>query len=170
MRLTLTMWLGVAVPVVALADPPKPATLEVTSPAFAANGDIPSEFTCEGTDTPPPLAWSEVPAGTKSIAIVVEDPDAPKGTFTHWMVTGISPATRSIGGGPLPSGAMAIKNDAGKAGYTGPCPPSGRHRYVFRVFALDAPIHASDRAQLEHAMKGHVLAEGQLVGMYQKQR
>jgi Raf kinase inhibitor-like YbhB/YbcL family protein len=155
------------------ADPPKrtAATLQVHSSAFNNNGAIPEEYTCEGAEVSPPLAWSAVPSRTKSIAILVEDPDAPKGTFTHWLVTGIPPTTTSLDqGAALPAGAIVSKNDKGAAGYAGPCPPSGRHHYKFQVFALDIGLPKGlTRLDLASAIKGHVLASGMLVGTYQKQ-
>lgn len=171
MRHSLTLLLLVAAPAVAHADQPK-GSLEVTSTAFTANGDIPMQYTCDGNDSPPPLMWSDVPAGTKSVAIVVEDPDAPKGTFTHWIVTGIAPDIHTLAAGTMPpqGSAVALKNDKGKVGYSGPCPASGKHHYVFKVYALDAAVAAPTKAALERAMQGHILAEGELVGMYEKQR
>jgi Raf kinase inhibitor-like YbhB/YbcL family protein len=157
----------------ALAETPKqakaPASLEVSSTAFANNTPIPAEFTCDGADTAPPLSWSKVPAGTKSIAILVDDPDAPKGTFTHWLVTGIAPTTTSIGGS-LPEGAVAAKNDKGTEGYAGPCPPSGEHHYRFRVYALNTTLPKEmTRAELLRKTSGHILATGQLTGTYRKE-
>jgi Raf kinase inhibitor-like YbhB/YbcL family protein len=154
----------------AVADTPS-RSLDLASPAFANNGTIPTEYTSEGADVSPPLLWSKVPAGTKSIAILVDDPDAPKGTFTHWLVTGIPATTRSLGkGAALPPGATAAKNDTGTPAYAGPCPPSGKHRYQFRVYALDVTLpKAMTRADFLNAISGHILASGQLVGMYQKQ-
>jgi Raf kinase inhibitor-like YbhB/YbcL family protein len=145
-----------------------PTSIEVTSTAFTNNNPIPAEYTCDGAETPPPLAWSKVPAATKSIAILAEDPDAPKGTFTHWLVTGI-PATATSLGERLPEGAMAQKNDKGAAGYAGPCPPSGRHHYAFHVYALDIPApRAATRTAFLKTINGHVLATGELVGTYEK--
>jgi Raf kinase inhibitor-like YbhB/YbcL family protein len=160
-------------PASALADtakrtPRSPASLDVTSTAFKNNEVIPSEYTCDGTGGAPPLSWSNVPAGTKSTAILVDDPDAPKGTFTHWLVTGI-PATATSTSGGLPSQAVESKNDKGTSGYTGPCPPSGRHHYQFHVYALDITLpKAMTRADFLNAISGHILATGQLVGTYQK--
>jgi Raf kinase inhibitor-like YbhB/YbcL family protein len=144
--------------------------LEVTSSAFGANQLIPPEFTCDGANKPPPIAWSGVPKETQSIAILVDDPDAPGGTFTHWLITDLPATTTSLSeGGALPRGAMASRNDMGKAGYAGPCPPSGRHHYHFHVYALDAPVgKAADRQAFLSAIPGHVLAEGDLVGVYQR--
>lgn len=159
-------------PASALADSPKRAKpLDVRSPAFSQNGAIPSEYTCDGAELSPPLSWSTVPTGTKSIAIFVDDPDAPKGKFTHWLVTGIPASTTSLDKGvALPEGAVASKNDKGLAGYAGPCPPAGRHRYVFRVYALDVAIpRGVSRSELLNVVTRHVLATGQLVGTYQKQ-
>lgn len=147
------------------APPPK---LDVTSPAFRANEDIPPEYTCDGSNTPPPIAWSQVPRETKSVALLVDDPDAPSGAFTHWLVTGISPQTTSIDK-RLPAGAVATGTGPGDAHYTGPCPPSGRHHYRFRVYALDKTIpKPAGRAEFVKAIQGHVLAQGELVGMYEK--
>lgn len=178
MRTLLFLTAVAALPAGALADTPSSknpaaperAALQVSSSAFAANQAIPPKYTCDGTQTSPPLSWSKVPAGTQSIAILVDDPDAPRGTFTHWLVTGISPTTTSLAAGaPLPQGAMAARNGKGEARYTGPCPPEGRHRYVFRVYALDRTV-ATPRSKDDFlaAIDGHVLAEGQLIGTYQK--
>lgn len=153
-------------------EPRAGKTLEVTSDAFEPNGAIPRDFTCEGEDVSPPLSWSNVPPDTQSIAIMVDDPDAPGGTFLHWLVTGISGSATSIRkAADLPERAVAVKNDKGLAGYSGPCPPSGRHRYRFKVFALDrSPGSPQTRTDFERAIQGHVLAHGVLVGTYEKQR
>jgi hypothetical protein len=167
MRHSLVVLLGaLLIPTVAAAVP----SLLVSSQGFTNNGPIPSEYTCDGRNISPPLSWSQVPATTKSIAVVVDDPDAPRGTFTHWIVTGIPPKTTSLGKQMLPTGAVAAKNDMGIAGYSGPCPPSGRHHYRFRVFALDVRLPPGlSRDELKNAMEGHVVANGQVVGTYQKQ-
>ena len=145
-------------------------TLKVTSSAFTANEAIPSDFTCDGAEKTPPLSWSNVPADAKSIAILVDDPDAPKGTFTHWIVTNIPPSDTSLSeGGSLPTGATAATNDKGATGYAGPCPPTGTHHYHFRVFALDTTLtQPATRADFLREIKGHVLAKGELVGTYTK--
>lgn len=145
-------------------------TLKVSSSAFGANEAIPSEFTCDGAEKSPPLSWSNVPADAKSIAILVDDPDAPKGTFTHWIVTNIPPSDTSLSeAGSLPSGATAANNDKGATGYAGPCPPTGTHHYHFRVFALDTTLTLpTSRADFMREIKGHVLAQGELVGTYAK--
>jgi len=160
-----------ALPTSALANK-DPASLTVKSSAFANNGAIPTEYTCDGSETSPPLSWSKVPDGTKSIAILVDDPDAPMGTFTHWLVTGLPTSTTSLGkGAPIPADAMAQKNDKGKNAYTGPCPPSGRHRYRFHVYALDiAKPKSMTRTAFLAEINGHTLATGELVGTYQRQR
>jgi Raf kinase inhibitor-like YbhB/YbcL family protein len=167
-------------PATALAAPPTShgqitprqakANLKLTSTAFATNQAIPAQFTCDGSETAPPLTWSAVPGNTRSIALLVEDPDAPDGTFTHWLVTGIPATATSIASGAgLPSGSVAAKNGKGDTGYTGPCPPSGRHRYVFHVYALETTIpNPSTKEDFLASIKGHVLAEGELIGTYQK--
>jgi Raf kinase inhibitor-like YbhB/YbcL family protein len=147
-----------------------PSSLSVSSSAFSANGEIPSEHTCDGAQISPPLSWSKPPSGTKSVAILVTDPDAPRGTFTHWIVTGLPAHTTSLAAGDkLPTGAVAGKNDFGALGWGGPCPPRGRHRYVFHVYALDIPLSRPlAPAAFKSAIAGHVLAEGELVGTYQR--
>jgi Raf kinase inhibitor-like YbhB/YbcL family protein len=167
-------------PTIALADAPAssatPAkritktSLKVTSSAFAPNGAIPAEYTCDGAQTTPPVAWSNVPKNARSVAILVEDPDAPNGAFTHWLVTGIAPATTSLAaGGKLPEGAMVAKNGKGDTTYFGPCPPSGHHRYFFHVYALDTTIPGpATKEDFLASINGHILAEGQLIGTYRK--
>jgi len=151
----------------------------IMSPSFADQAEIPSQYTCEGKDIAPPLSWSDVPAGTKSLAIIVDDPDAPdpkapRTTWVHWVVVDIPPSATGLPeGGALPPGARAGKNDWKRTGYGGPCPPIGRHRYFFKLYALDTTLpalKAPTKAELEAAMRGHVLGQAQLVGTYQKKR
>jgi Raf kinase inhibitor-like YbhB/YbcL family protein len=151
------------------AEPTAPITLAVTSSAFVAGADIPTEFTCEGANGSPPLAWSGAPATTKAYAIVVDDPDAPKQTWVHWVLANIPATTTSLAASA--SAGDAGKTDFGTAGWGGPCPPSGRHRYRFKVYALDAaPLAGANatKAELLAAIAGHVVARGELVGTYQK--
>ena len=158
------------------------ATFTITSPAFEQGGEIPSVHTCEGKDTSPPLAWAGVPPGAKSLALIVDDPDAPdpkapKRTWVHWVICDI-PATApglpaAVVAKDLPAGAREGTNDWKRVGYGGPCPPIGRHRYFFKLYALDTALPdlgAPDKAKLESAMKGHVLAQAELMGTYQKRR
>ena len=148
------------------------AKMKITSSAFQEGGNIPSKFTCDGADSSPPLQIAEIPSGAKSLALIVDDPDAPSGLFTHWMVWNISPQTNTIAEGSTPKGVHGT-NDFGKSGYGGPCPPSGTHRYYFRIFALDSELNlppATKRSQLAAAMKGHVVAQGELMGRYAKQQ
>lgn len=145
--------------------------LSVSSAAFSDSADIPTEYTCDGDDEPPPLRWSKVPEGTRSIAILVDDPAAESGNFTHWVVTGLPPTTRHLDAGVLPEGAVEGKNSAGERGWSGPCPDDGRHQYVFRVYALDTKLSkVLDRTELRQAIAGHVLASGKLVGSYRRAR
>jgi Raf kinase inhibitor-like YbhB/YbcL family protein len=144
--------------------------LEVRSTVFAHNGHIPSEYTCEGRDINPPIEVSNIPEGTKTLALIVDDPDAPKGVFDHWLVWNISP-NEAISEGNAP-GINGI-NGFGKTGYGGPCPPSGTHRYFFKVYALDTALNletGADKKALYDAMQGHILAEGELMGLYQKRK
>ncbi|WP_280151208.1 YbhB/YbcL family Raf kinase inhibitor-like protein [Piscinibacter sp. XHJ-5] len=154
--------------------------MELTSTAFTAGGDIPTRHTCEGQDTAPPLAWSGLPDGTRSLALVVEDPDAPdpakpQRIWVHWVLYDIPPSAAGLpeGGTPLPPGTREGQNDWNRTGYGGPCPPIGRHRYFFKLYALDALLSDQDspkKQALEKAMQGHVLAHCELIGTYQKQR
>ncbi|MDA8107734.1 MAG: YbhB/YbcL family Raf kinase inhibitor-like protein [Betaproteobacteria bacterium] len=153
-------------------------SFKLTSSAFAEGGAIPSKYTCDGSDVSPPLAWSGVPAGAKSLALIVDDPDAPdpaapKMTWVHWVVYEIPPSQSAIAEGAQPPGAKGGLNDWKRTGYGGPCPPIGRHRYFFKLYALDTmlpDLGRATKAQLEKAMQGHVLAEARLIGTYQKHR
>jgi len=151
-------------------------TLRLTSSAFVANGAIPKKHTCDGRNTSPPLEWSGAPAGTASFALIVDDPDAPdprapKRTWVHWVLYDISPTERGIAEGRTPPGAREGKNDWGRTGWGGPCPPIGRHRYVHKLYALDVQLgdlHQPTKAEVERAMQGHVVAEARMVGTYEK--
>lgn len=153
-------------------------SLDLTSTAFTEGGTVPSRYTCQGEDLSPPLAWRDPPAGTKSFALIVDDPDAPdpkapKQTYVHWVLYDLPADTRSLPEGMKapPQGARAGKNDFGKTTYGGPCPPVGRHRYFFKVYALDTvlqDIGQPTAAELTKAMGGHILARGQLMGTYEK--
>ncbi len=155
-------------------------TMELSSSAFAPNADIPSLHTCEGRDESPPLAWSGAPAGTRSLALIVDDPDAPdpaapKMTWVHWVLYNLPPGTTGLAAGAsaarLPDGARQGVNDWTREGYGGPCPPIGRHRYVHTLYALDTVLpvlRPGTKAALESAMQGHILAQAQLIGHYRK--
>ncbi len=157
-------------------------SMTITSTAFAANAAIPVLYTCEGKDVSPPLTWSGIPAGTKSLALILDDPDAPdpaapKMTWVHWVLYDIPPTATGLGEGvkaaALPPGTREARNDFGRTAYGGPCPPIGRHRYFFKLYALDAVLPAlnpATKASLEQAMQGHVLAQGALMGTYQKSK
>ncbi|MFN7147144.1 MAG: YbhB/YbcL family Raf kinase inhibitor-like protein [Myxococcota bacterium] len=153
------------------------ADLALTSTAFPHRGTIPSRYTCEGADVSPPLAWDEPPDATRSFALVVEDPDAPGKVWVHWLLWDLAASTRSLRE-DLPPNEPDVqqgRNDFGNRGYGGPCPPKGHgaHRYVFRLYALDTQLNlapGSSRRELDAAMKGHVLATGELVGHYHRDR
>jgi Raf kinase inhibitor-like YbhB/YbcL family protein len=155
-------------------------SLSLVSANFDAGGSIPAVHTCEGTDTAPSLSWSGAPPGTKSFALIVDDPDAPdpaapKMTWVHWVLYNIPVSaaniSSSVRGTELPPGTRTGVNDWKKSGYGGPCPPVGRHRYVHKLYALDVVLpdlgHPT-KAELEKAMNGHVLGQAQLIGNYQK--
>lgn len=156
-------------------------SLKLSSEAFSDHGEIPSRYTCEGSDSSPPLSWTGAPSGTKSFALIVDDPDAPdpkapKMTWVHWVVFNIPGATHSLPEGfssrkGLPRPMEEGLNDWKRSGYGGPCPPIGRHRYFFKLYALDAvlgELKTANKAGLIEAMKGHVLEEAQLMGTYEK--
>ena len=146
--------------------------MKITSSAFQEGGNIPSKFTCDGSDTSPPLQITGIPSEAKSLVLIADDPDAPSGLFTHWLVWNIVPQTNSIVEGSAPKGVHGT-NDFGKSGYGGPCPPSGTHRYSFKIFALDRELDlrsGEKRSQVDAAMKGHVVAQGELVGRYSRKK
>ncbi|HEY9730179.1 MAG TPA: YbhB/YbcL family Raf kinase inhibitor-like protein [Chroococcales cyanobacterium] len=148
--------------------------MKLESTAFTANGMIPFLYTCDGQDISPLLSWDSPPTGTQSLALIVDDPDAPGQTFVHWVVYDIPPEIRqlpqSVPSEPtLSGGGTQGKNDFGKLGYGGPCPPSGIHRYFFKLYALDRELElksGATKAQLEAAMSGHILATAELIGRY----
>jgi Raf kinase inhibitor-like YbhB/YbcL family protein len=144
--------------------------ISVSSPAFADGKSIPAQFTCDGDGQPPPLAWEGVPPGTAALALVVDDPDAPRGTFVHWIVLDMpGDVTDLAGSGALPSGAIQATNSAGRASYSPPCPPSGTHHYRFTVYALSEPTRLRDGAALDTALRtieSTATAQGRLISTY----
>ena len=155
-------------------------TFKLTSTAFPDGGEIPAQYTCEGQDISPPLAWAGVPPNAKSLALIVDDPDAPdpaapKMTWVHWVLYNIAPGAGSLpeGAKQLPQGALQGLNDWKRTGYGGPCPPIARHRYFFKLYALDAVLPnlgQLSKTKLEASMKPHVIARAELIGAYQKRR
>jgi Raf kinase inhibitor-like YbhB/YbcL family protein len=157
-----------------------PMTFNLASSAFTPNGSVPTKYTCEGAGISPPLVWSRAPAGTKSFALIVEDPDAPdpaKPTrvVSHWVAYNIPAGTTSLAENAsktgMPAGSAQGSNERGTQGYMGPCPPIGHHRYFFKLFALDTVLQGltnPKKADLEKAIQGHVVGTGELVGIYQK--
>ncbi len=170
--------LALALPLMTAAK--EDAMFRLTSTAIQQGQPIPKKYTCEGKDLSPPLSWSGAPSGTKSYALIMDDPDAPdpkapKITWVHWVLYNIDPATTGLpegaSGGSLPRGAIEGRNNFDRVNYGGPCPPIGRHRYFHKLYALDIALPAGkpcDKAALEAAMKGHVLAQAELMGTYQK--
>jgi Raf kinase inhibitor-like YbhB/YbcL family protein len=148
-----------------------PKIMKISSSAFENNSPIPPKYTCDGQDINPPLEIKDIPEGTNSLVLIVDDPDAPKGTFLHWLVWNIPPETTLIEESHLPEGAVQGKNDFGKENYGGPCPPFGTHRYFFKVYALDKVLdlpEGSSLKEVEEVMKGHILDQAQLIGLYQR--
>jgi Raf kinase inhibitor-like YbhB/YbcL family protein len=149
----------------------------ISSVSFPNGGDIPRKFTCDGADVSPELSWTQPPAGTGSFALIADDPDAPVGTWTHWVIYDLPPATSSLLEGvskvdELPSGGRQGRNDFRKIGYGGPCPPPGKaHRYFFKLYALDRLLGlkpGSTKQELEHAMQNHILGNAEWMGKYQR--
>jgi Raf kinase inhibitor-like YbhB/YbcL family protein len=146
-------------------------TISVDSPDITEGGPIPTRYTCDGENVSPPLRWSGIPQDTAALALVVDDPDAPRGTFTHWVVVDIDPAVTSLARGQSPEGAKQIVNSAGRASYMGPCPPGGVHRYRFTVYALSRRLALPSRVPLSsalHAIGAAATAQGTLVGTYRR--
>lgn len=144
--------------------------MNISSPAFAGGGSIPAKYTCDGANSSPPLAFAGVPGAAKSLALIVDDPDAPGGTFDHWIVWNIPANTTSVAEGQSPQG-VAGRNGFGKSGYGGPCPPSGEHRYQFKLYALDSALNlppSASKGDVENAMNGHTLAKAQMMGRYRR--
>ncbi|MCX8108254.1 MAG: YbhB/YbcL family Raf kinase inhibitor-like protein [Verrucomicrobiae bacterium] len=151
-------------------------SIKVTSTAFTEGGMIPKQYTCDGKDVSPPLAWEGVPVGAKTIAVICDDPDAPVGTWVHWVLFNLPATVKELPENVpttknLPNGAKQGVNDFGRIGYGGPCPPGGTHRYYFKIYALDCELKleaGATKAQLLKAMEGHILAQGQLMGKYKR--
>jgi len=152
--------------------------IKVTSPAFQNGGVIPSRYTCDGQDISPPIQWQGLPPGATSVALIADDPDAPAGTWVHWVMWNIPATATGLPEGlpkepRLQDGSRQGKNDFGRHGYGGPCPPSGTHRYYFKVYALDTTLDLpadAEKPDLLKAMQGHILAEGQIMGRYSRVR
>ena len=150
--------------------------INITSTAFDKDGLIPPKYTCDGDDISPPLQWENLPEETKSIALISDDPDAPVGTWVHWIIYNLPGETRELAENIPPESTMANGTkqgitDFGRIGYGGPCPPSGTHRYFFKIYALDTQLDlaaGANKSQLLEAMNGHVLAQGQIIGKYKR--
>ncbi len=151
-------------------------TMTITSPAFAAGESIPKKYTCDGDNTSPALQWEQPPAGAQSLALIVDDPDAPSGTFVHWVYYDLPVSARGLpenvpADERPPAGGTQGENGGGKTGYTGPCPPSGTHRYFFKLYALDTKLDTAPgltKDQLLQAVQGHILAQAELIGLYSR--
>ncbi|MBI4049994.1 MAG: YbhB/YbcL family Raf kinase inhibitor-like protein [Candidatus Doudnabacteria bacterium] len=147
--------------------------MQVTSPVFQHKGRIPVKYTCDGENINPPLVIGDVPEKARTLALVMDDPDAPRGTFTHWTLWNIAPGARKIAENSVPAGSTEGMTSFGRSGYGGPCPPAGTHRYFFKIYALDGQLNLNsdaDKAKLEEAMRGHILDQAELVGLYSRDK
>lgn len=145
--------------------------MRIKSSAFEESKEIPSVYSCDGDNINPPLEFSDIPENTKSLALIVDDPDAPDGTFTHWLMWNISPDTKNISEGDWPDGAEQGLNDRGELGYMGPCPPSGTHRYHFKLYALNDKLNVDasvTKEELEEEIDKHLIQKSELVGIFSR--
>jgi len=175
-------WLAAGATFLACETEVRAMSLTLISSAFRHNGDVPKRVTCDGDDSSPPLSWSGVPAGAKSLVLIVDDPDAPdpkapKMTWVHWVLYNIPPTAtglaEAVASEDLPQGTLEGVNDWKRTGYGGPCPPVGKHRYFHKLYALDTvlpDLRRPTKGRLESAMHGHILAQTELVGTYQRSR
>lgn len=145
--------------------------MQITSPAFGHNQNIPPQYTCDGADISPPLAIAGVPDTTKSLALIIDDPDAPRGDWVHWLAWNIDPKTTEIKANSVPANATQGTTDFDRTSWGGPCPPSGTHHYHFKLYALDITLDLPSSARkksLEQAIEGHILETAELIGLYQR--
>lgn len=162
----LLVWVG-------MGQPAKEVKMEISTPDFANGGNIPARFTCDGEDVNPTLNISGVPAEAKSLALIVDDPDAPRGTWTHWLIWNLPSDLKQIATNSVPAGALQGVNDFPAEQYGGPCPPSGNHRYYFKLYALDtvpALSSGANREAVDAALQGHIIAEARWMGRYSRAR
>jgi Raf kinase inhibitor-like YbhB/YbcL family protein len=166
---------AIAIGIMSLMSVEQTMALELLSSAFQQDGQIPSQYTCDGKNVSPPLFWKDSPEGTKSFVLIVDDPDAPSGTWDHWIIYNIPPQITSLSENlsALPDGALNGKNSWNTLNYAGPCPPDKEHRYLFKLYALDTTLPANSgmsKQEIETAISGHVLASTTLVGRYQRSK
>ena len=177
-RLLGYTWIGCLITVLSFSraysqETGRSKNLNVTSPAFENKGNIPLTYGCDGKNVNPPFQIGNIPPGTKSLALVLDDQDAPRGTYVHWILWNIDPDTKEIKENSVPEGAVQGLNDFKKNRYGGPCPPTRPHRYVLKVYALDTRLELdpkSTKADLEKAAEGRIIARGQLVGVYKREK
>ena len=167
----VSLVLTLSIPFALAGDAPEKGALKLTSPVFENNSPLPPRYTCDGENINPPLTIKNVPRKAKSLALLLDDQDAPRGSYVHWIVWNIDPETKDIKEDSVPADAVEGTNDFKKRNYGGPCPPTRAHRYVFKLYALDIRLNleaSSTKAALEKAMKGHILAQTQLLTSYKK--
>jgi len=167
----VSLVLTLSIPFALAGDAPEKGALKLTSPVFENNSPLPPRYTCDGENINPPLTIKNVPRKAKSLALLLDDQDAPRGSYVHWIVWNIDPETKDIKEDSVPADAVEGTNDFKKRNYGGPCPPTRAHRYVFKLYALDIRLNleaSSTKAALEKTMKGHILAQTQLLTSYKR--
>lgn len=166
-------WKNIPASPAAILNTNQPKNMKITSPVFENNANIPSKYSCDGENINPPIEISDVPNEAKSLALIVDDPDAPiVGGFVHWVAFNLGPGTKTLEENSKPDSGVEATNSAGKIGYASPCPPSGTHHYHFKLYALDAILNldsSAKREDVEKAMQGHILDQAELIGLYKKQ-
>ena len=146
--------------------------MKITSSAFQNNSKIPKKYTCDGENINPPLSFVDVPQNAKSLVLIMDDPDAPMGTFVHWVLFNVSPKSKGVKENSIPDSAIQGLNSANKTGYMGPCPPSNTHRYFFKLYALDMKLNLLQKPtkqELEQGIQGHILDKAELIGLYSRE-
>lgn len=148
---------------------PDIADMQLTSPHWQPNQNIPAQFTCDGDDISPTLEWSDIPSTTQSFVLIVRDPDAPRQEFIHWIVKDIPANVTNVADNTVPTGGIEVRNDFGQTNWGGPCPPNGSHRYHFEIYALDVPtISGNTLLEIDTAMFGHIVGKAELVGVFSR--
>ncbi len=169
--MVLSLVMAFSVPSAQSKGGPETDGLEISSPAFENNGYMPAKYTCDGDDSNPPLSFGNIPRHARSLVLIVDDPDAPNGIWVHWVLWNIAPPAQELKANAVPKGAVQGLNDFKQNKYRGPCPPSGTHRYFFKLYALDTTLDLppnAKKADVERAMSGHIISRSRIIGLYKR--